>query len=79
MSEEDATLIPVDFRAAPAAGIAVPYTELSAEALRGVVEGFVLREDQSGKFSRFCRAMKRGLDRSGSSSGSTLRKTKPFE
>lgn len=44
MSEEDATLIAVDFRAPRAEAIAVPYTELSPEALRGVVEGFVLRE-----------------------------------
>ena len=44
MSEEDSTLIPVDFRAAPREPIAVPYTELSAPALRGVIEGFVLRE-----------------------------------
>lgn len=28
----------------PADGIAVPYRELSEEALRGVVESFVLRE-----------------------------------
>lgn len=26
------------------AGIAVPYTELSAQALRGLIESFVLRE-----------------------------------
>ncbi len=44
MSEEDSTLIPVDFRAARAPAIAVPYTELSPEALRGVIDGFVLRE-----------------------------------
>ena len=44
MSEEDSTLIPVDFRAARAEAVAVPYAELSAEALRGVIEGFVLRE-----------------------------------
>jgi uncharacterized protein YheU (UPF0270 family) len=44
MSEEDSTLIPVDFRAVRAEAVLVPYTELSAEALRGVVEGFVLRE-----------------------------------
>jgi len=44
VSEEDSTLIPVEFRRAPAEGIAVPYTELSAEALRGVIEGFILRE-----------------------------------
>jgi hypothetical protein len=34
---------------------------------------------QSGKLSRVCSAMKRGLERSGSSSGSTLRKTRPLE
>jgi len=44
MNEEDATLIAVDFRTPRAQAIAVPYTELSPEALRGVVEGFVLRE-----------------------------------
>jgi uncharacterized protein YheU (UPF0270 family) len=44
VSEEDSTLIPVDFRAVRTEAILVPYTELSAEALRGVVEGFVLRE-----------------------------------
>ena len=44
MSDDDVTVIPVDFRAARAEAIEVPYGELSAEALRGVVEGFVLRE-----------------------------------
>jgi uncharacterized protein YheU (UPF0270 family) len=44
VSEEDSNLIPVDFRAARAEAVAVPFTELSAEALRGVIEGFVLRE-----------------------------------
>jgi uncharacterized protein len=44
MSDRDSTVIPVDFRAAPAEAIPVPYAELSAEALRGVIEGFVLRE-----------------------------------
>ena len=44
MSEEESTLIAVDFRAPRAEAIAVPYTEHSGEALRGVIEGFVLRE-----------------------------------
>jgi uncharacterized protein YheU (UPF0270 family) len=44
VSEHDARLIAVDFRAARPEAIAVPYTQLSAEALRGVVESFVLRE-----------------------------------
>ena len=33
-----------DDRERPVAVVAVPYTELSVEALRGVVESFVLRE-----------------------------------
>jgi uncharacterized protein YheU (UPF0270 family) len=44
VSEEESTLIPVDFRAARREPIAVPHTELSPQALRGVIEGFVLRE-----------------------------------
>ncbi len=43
MSEET-TLIHVDFGETPAAPIAIPYQELSDEALRGVLEAFVLRE-----------------------------------
>ena len=42
--EEESALIPVDFRAAPREAVAIPYTELSPQALRGVIEGFVLRE-----------------------------------
>jgi uncharacterized protein len=37
-------LTEADESAAPAEPIVVPYTELSADALRGVLESFVLRE-----------------------------------
>ena len=41
---EDSTLIHLDFGGVPADPIAIPYQELSAEALQGVVKAFVLRE-----------------------------------
>jgi uncharacterized protein YheU (UPF0270 family) len=42
--DEDERPPPFDVDAEPRPPVEIPYTELTAEALRGVIESFVLRE-----------------------------------
>jgi uncharacterized protein YheU (UPF0270 family) len=55
-------------REAPLPPIVVPHTELSAEALTGVIESFVLREgtdygERDVPFSTKCEQVRRQLER----------------